>query len=58
MDYLRKETGKVLRLDHTYKFTKTLGGYSTKAKKWVKVIVTLYNLLIADSNSCLTSIGA
>ena len=36
--YIRKTTGSILRLDHTYKFTKCLGAYhiseSTKPE-WV-----------------------
>ena len=32
---LRKTSGAVLRIDHTYKFSSILGGWSTTLKKWV-----------------------
>ena len=32
---LRKTTGSLLRFDHTYKFVKCLGAYSTEEEKWV-----------------------
>jgi hypothetical protein len=38
LNYLRKTTGSILRIDHTYKFTKCLGAYDTSESKnpqWV-----------------------
>ena len=35
MKALRQTTGVILRFDHTYKFVKCLGAYSSQEEKWV-----------------------
>src|SRR5690242_405033 len=36
---LRKSTGECLRIDHTYKITSILGGYSNVHFKWVLKLI-------------------
>ena len=38
---LRQTTGTILRFDHTYKFVKCLGAYSTQMEKWVHILISI-----------------
>ena len=51
LSILKETTGSTLRVDHTYKFVKSLGAYSVKADTWV-IIPVLLLLKIQIQLSC------